>query len=86
MRGAAALLIGLLAAQGASAFAEEPAAADPDDVLVVDVVLAAPRQRRPRDVDPGEELVVALGVFDLWGDFRHLTARPADAAVGSDSD
>jgi hypothetical protein len=31
-------------------------------------------------------LVVALGVFDLWGDFRQLTARPADAAVGSDSD
>jgi uncharacterized protein YybS (DUF2232 family) len=31
-------------------------------------------------------LVVALGVFDLWGDFRHLSARPADAAVGSDSD
>jgi len=31
-------------------------------------------------------LVVALGVFDLWGDFRHLTARPADAAVGSDSE
>jgi uncharacterized protein YybS (DUF2232 family) len=31
-------------------------------------------------------LVIALGVFDLWGDFRHLTARPADAAVGSDSD
>jgi uncharacterized protein YybS (DUF2232 family) len=30
-------------------------------------------------------LVVALGVFDLWGDFRQLTARPADAAVGSDS-
>jgi hypothetical protein len=30
-------------------------------------------------------LVVALGVFDLWGDFRHLTARPADAAVGPDS-
>ena len=28
-------------------------------------------------------LVVALGVFDLWGDFRQLTARPADAAVGS---
>jgi len=31
-------------------------------------------------------LVVALGVFDLWGDFRHLSARPADAAVGSDSE
>lgn len=31
-------------------------------------------------------LVVALGVFDLWGDFRQLTARPADAAVGSDSE
>jgi uncharacterized protein YybS (DUF2232 family) len=31
-------------------------------------------------------LVVALGVFDLWGDFRHLTARPADAAVGHDSE
>jgi uncharacterized protein YybS (DUF2232 family) len=31
-------------------------------------------------------LVVALGVFDLWGDFRHLTARPAAPAVGSDSD
>jgi hypothetical protein len=31
-------------------------------------------------------LVLALGVFDLWGDFRHLAARPADAAVGSDSD
>ena len=30
-------------------------------------------------------LVVALGVFDLWGDFRHLTAQPVDAAVGSDS-
>ena len=31
-------------------------------------------------------LVVALGVFDLWGDFRHLAARPADAAVGRDSE
>jgi uncharacterized protein YybS (DUF2232 family) len=31
-------------------------------------------------------LVVALGVFDLWGDFRQLTAHPADAAVGSDSE
>jgi uncharacterized protein YybS (DUF2232 family) len=31
-------------------------------------------------------LVVALGVFDLWGDFRHLTARPADAPVGPDSE
>lgn len=31
-------------------------------------------------------LVVALGVFDLWGDFRQLTPRPADAAVGSDSE
>jgi hypothetical protein len=31
-------------------------------------------------------LVVALGVFDLWGDFRHLTASPADAAVGTDSE
>jgi len=31
-------------------------------------------------------LVVALGVFDLWGDFRHLTARAADATVGSDSE
>lgn len=31
-------------------------------------------------------LVVGLGVFDLWGDFRHLTARPADAAVGPDSE
>jgi hypothetical protein len=31
-------------------------------------------------------LVVALGVFDLWGDFRQLTARPADAAIGSDSE
>jgi hypothetical protein len=31
-------------------------------------------------------LVVALGVFDLWGDFRHLTPRPADAAVGPDTD
>lgn len=31
-------------------------------------------------------LVVALGVFDLWGDFRHLTARAADAAVGSDTE
>jgi len=30
-------------------------------------------------------LVVALGVFDLWGDFRHLTARPADAPVGPTS-
>jgi len=30
-------------------------------------------------------LVVALGVFDLWGDFRHL-ARPADVAVGQDSE
>jgi hypothetical protein len=30
-------------------------------------------------------LVVALGVFDLWGDFRHLTAQPVDATVGSDS-
>jgi hypothetical protein len=31
-------------------------------------------------------LVVALGVFDLWGDFRQLAARPADATVGSDSE
>ena len=31
-------------------------------------------------------LVVALGVFDLWGDFRQLTTRAADAAVGSDTD
>jgi hypothetical protein len=31
-------------------------------------------------------VVVVLGVFDLWGDFRHLSARPADAAVGSDSE
>jgi len=31
-------------------------------------------------------LVVVLGVFDLWGDFRHLTAQPADAAVGPDSE
>lgn len=30
-------------------------------------------------------LVVALGVFDLWGDFRQLAARPVDAAVGTDS-
>lgn len=31
-------------------------------------------------------LVVALGIFDLWGDFRHLSPRPADAAVGPDSE
>jgi hypothetical protein len=31
-------------------------------------------------------LVVALGIFDLWGDFRQLAARPADATVGSDSE
>lgn len=31
-------------------------------------------------------LVVALGVFDLWGDFRNLTARPADATVGHDAE
>ena len=31
-------------------------------------------------------LVLAVGVFDLWGDFRHLTARPADAALGPDPD
>lgn len=31
-------------------------------------------------------LIVALGVFDLWGDFRQLAPRPADAAVGSDTD
>jgi uncharacterized protein YybS (DUF2232 family) len=31
-------------------------------------------------------LVLVLGVFDLWGDFRHLTAQPADAAVGPDSE
>ncbi|MDX2171368.1 MAG: DUF2232 domain-containing protein [Deltaproteobacteria bacterium] len=31
-------------------------------------------------------VVVALGVFDLWGDFRHLSPRPVDAAVGPDSE
>ncbi|MBX3023396.1 DUF2232 domain-containing protein [bacterium] len=31
-------------------------------------------------------VVVALGVFDLWGDFRNLTARPADATAGRDAD
>ena len=31
-------------------------------------------------------LVVVLGVFDLWGDFRNLSARPADATAGRDSD
>jgi hypothetical protein len=31
-------------------------------------------------------LVVALGVFDLWGDFRNLSARPADATAGPDSE
>jgi hypothetical protein len=30
--------------------------------------------------------VVALGVFDLWGDFRNLAARPADATAGRDAD
>jgi uncharacterized protein YybS (DUF2232 family) len=31
-------------------------------------------------------LVVAVGVFDLWGDFRHLAGRPADATIGPDTD
>ena len=31
-------------------------------------------------------LVVVLGVFDLWGDFRNLSARPADATAGRDTD
>lgn len=31
-------------------------------------------------------LVVMLGVFDLWGDFRNLSARPADATAGRDAD
>ena len=31
-------------------------------------------------------LVVALGVFDLWGDFRNLSARPADATAGHDAE
>lgn len=31
-------------------------------------------------------LVVVLGVFDLWGDFRNLSARPVDATAGQDSD
>lgn len=31
-------------------------------------------------------LVVALGVFDFWGDFRKLSARPADATAGTDSE
>ncbi|MGD9763105.1 MAG: DUF2232 domain-containing protein [Candidatus Binatia bacterium] len=31
-------------------------------------------------------LVVAIGIFDLWGDFRNLATRPADAAVGGDSE
>lgn len=30
--------------------------------------------------------VVALGVFDLWGDFRNLAARPADATAGPDAE
>jgi hypothetical protein len=31
-------------------------------------------------------IVLALGVFDFWGDFRQLGPRAADASVGSDSD
>ena len=31
-------------------------------------------------------LVLALGVFDLWGNFRQLGVRPADASTGSDPD
>lgn len=31
-------------------------------------------------------LVLALGIFDFWGDFRRLEPRPADASIGSDSD
>lgn len=31
-------------------------------------------------------LVVMVGVFDLWGDFRNLYARSADATAGPDSD
>jgi uncharacterized protein YybS (DUF2232 family) len=31
-------------------------------------------------------LVVVLGVFDLWGDFRNLSARPADATPGREAD
>jgi hypothetical protein len=31
-------------------------------------------------------LVLVLGIFDFWGDFRRLEPRPADASIGSDSD
>jgi uncharacterized protein YybS (DUF2232 family) len=31
-------------------------------------------------------LVLILGIFDFWGDFRRLEPRPADASIGSDSD
>lgn len=31
-------------------------------------------------------LVVAVGIFDLWADFRRLSPQPADATVGSDSE
>lgn len=31
-------------------------------------------------------LVLALGIFDFWGDFRRLEPRAADASIGSDSD
>jgi uncharacterized protein YybS (DUF2232 family) len=31
-------------------------------------------------------LVLALGIFDFWGDFRRLEPRPADASIGPDSD
>jgi uncharacterized protein YybS (DUF2232 family) len=31
-------------------------------------------------------VVLALGIFDLWGDFRRLHTGPADASIGSDGD
>jgi hypothetical protein len=31
-------------------------------------------------------LVLALGIFDFWGDFRRLEPRPADASIGPDPD
>ena len=31
-------------------------------------------------------MVLALGVFDLWGNFRRLNAGPADIPFHSDGD
>lgn len=31
-------------------------------------------------------IVLVLGVFDLWGDFRRLSVQPVDASAGSDLD